>query len=335
MGGRIVIAGAGSIGGFVGGLLAAGGREVVFLARPRIAEELAEHGLALTSFEGWEERLPPGRLDVRTDPAEALAGAALVLVTVKSGATAAMAELIHAHAPLGATVVSLQNGLSNAELLRSRLTGFRVLAGMVPFNVVHRGPGQFHKGTSGHILIDDAPDVAALMDVPRLPVEGHADMAAVLAGKLLLNLNNALNALSGLTLHEQLGHPGWRRLLADCQDEALRVLRRHGIAPWSMGPLPAAALPRILRLPTPLFRLLTRSSLRIDRTARSSMWEDLERQRGTEIGELQGKVVELARHCGLSAPVNAAVLEAVRAAERAGTGSPRLTPEKLRAEGIS
>jgi 2-dehydropantoate 2-reductase len=302
MGERIVIAGAGSIGCFVGGLLAAAGRPGVLLARPRIAEEVAAHGLTLTSFEGWQRQVPPSALPVMTDPADALAGASLVLVTVKSRDTAAIGRLIADHAPAAASVVSLQNGLSNADTLQAALPGRRVLAAMVPFNVVQLEPGRFHKGTSGDILVEPELEVLAAMNVPGLAVHGHSDMQAVLAGKLLLNLNNALNALSGLTLYEQLGKRRWRRLLAACQAEALAVFRARGIAPWSMGPLPAHLLPRLLRLPTPLFRLLARSAVRIDRTARSSMWEDLERRRPTEIGELQGKVVDLAVALNLPGP---------------------------------
>ena len=95
MGHKIVIAGAGSIGCFVGGLLAKGGAEVTLLARPRIAAEIETAGLTLTSFEGWSEAIPPGDYTIATDPAEALAGAAIVLVTVKSGATAEMRSEEH------------------------------------------------------------------------------------------------------------------------------------------------------------------------------------------------------------------------------------------------
>jgi 2-dehydropantoate 2-reductase len=325
---RIVIAGAGSIGCFVGGLLAAAGRDVTFLCRPRIAEEMARDGLTLTSFEGWTERLTPDQLRLEVDPAAALAQATLILVTVKSGATEEMARLINRFAPPQARVVSLQNGLGNADTLRQVLGGSRVLAGMVPFNVVALGQGRFHKGTSGQILIDESPAVAAL-SVRHLPVEGHPDMRSVLAGKLLLNLNNALNALSGLTLFEQLGDRRWRRVLASCQAEALSVFEASGIEPWSMGPLPARRLPQLLRLPTFLFRLLARSAVKIDRSARSSMWEDLERRRPTEIGELQGRIVAMAERLGADAAVNRAVRDLVLAAEKAGKGSPQLGPEVL------
>lgn len=332
MQGRIVIAGAGSIGCFVGGLLVVGGAEVVLFARTRIAAELQEHGLHLTSFEGWEERMAPGTVEVETSPERALAGAAIVLVTVKSGQTEEMARLIAAHAPPDAPVISLQNGLDNAARLRALLPGRSVFAGMVSFNVLHRGEGRFHRGTSGPLVIEaGAPPLSA----PHLDILHHARMDEVLAGKLVYNLNNALNALSGLTLREQLADRRWRLLLADCQEEALRLFRASGIRPWSIGAVPVTWFPRLLRLPDWLFRRLAGGGVRIDAEARSSMWEDVERGRPTEIAELQGKVVALAAERGLAAPANATVLAAVRAAERSGPGSPRITPEKLRMGSLS
>lgn len=326
-GGKIVIAGAGSIGCFVGGLLAAAGRDVVLLARFRIEEELAAHGLHLTSLEGWSLRPAP---QVTTDPADALTAADLVLVTVKSGATAEMGRLIADHAPTTSPIISLQNGVNNAALLRSILPGRTILAGMVSFNVLHRGSGRFHRGTSGPVIIEaGVPDALASLNVPYLHVEAAQDISAVQWGKLLLNLNNALNALSGLPLREQLLDPRWRRLLAASQQELLDLLDAARIQPWSMGPLPARWLPRLLRLPTPLFRIAARSAVTIDPHARSSMWEDLERRRPTEVGELQGAVIELATRLGRPAPVAERIVQAIRLAEDARRGSPQLDPAAL------
>jgi 2-dehydropantoate 2-reductase len=237
-----------------------------------------------------------------------------------------MASLIAAHAPAAAAVISLQNGLSNASVLRSALPGREVFAGMVSFNVLHQGQGRFHRGTSGPLVIEAG---APALSAPHLDFVAHDDMTAVLAGKLVYNLNNALNALSGLTLREQLADRRWRRLLAAAQDEAMALLRAEGIHPWSLGKVPVTRFPRILRLPDVLFRLLSRRGVKIDAAARSSMWEDLERRRSTEIDELQGAVIAHAARLGLPTPVNQAIADAIRAAEAAAAGSPRLDPNTL------
>jgi 2-dehydropantoate 2-reductase len=95
--------------------------------------------------------------------------------------------------------------------------------------------------------------------------------------------------------------------------------------------VPPAAIPRILRLPTWLFRRVAKRMLAIDPEARSSMWEDLERRRPTEIDHLQGAILALAARTGVRAPLNARIVELIKAAEAARAGAPGLAPEELRA----
>ena len=120
-------------------------------------------------------------------------------------------------------------------------------------------------------------------------------MAGVLWGKLMLNLNNALNALSGVPLATQLADRRWRLILARQIAEALGVLKAAGIKPARIEGVPPGMIPRILRLPDWLFRRVARRMLAIDPEARSSMWEDLHRHRPTEIGYLQGAILALAQ----------------------------------------
>ena len=77
-------------------------------------------------------------------------------------------------------------------------------------------------------------------------------------------------------------------------------------------------MPRLLEVPDAVFRVLAKRIVAIDPTARSSMWDDLEACRPTEIDYLQGEVVELARTLGRPAPVNGALVELVRRAEAGG-----------------
>ena len=168
------------------------------------------------------------------------------------------------------------------------------------------------------------------LNVEGFQVAPAADMTAVLWGKLVLNLGNAINALSGLPLAEQLADRRWRLLLAAQMDEALAVMRRAGIKPVAIGPLRPALLPYVLRLPDFLFRLLARRMIAVDPKARSSTLQDLDRGRRTETDEFQGAIVRLARQVGTAAPLSRLVLERIRAAEAAGKGSPRLTPDDLK-----
>lgn len=318
----ICVYGAGSVGCYVGGRLAATGAEVAFVGRRRLADEIAGHGLTLTDLRGGELRVAAPRYE--TDPggiAAAVAGADLVLVTVKSGATAEAADRIAPHLRPGAVVVSLQNGLRNTAVLRERLPGAAVLAGMVAFNVVRPGPGRFHRATDGGLEVQDAPALDAVADRfvrAGLPLARHADLTGVQAAKLLLNLNNALNALSGLPLKAQLSQRAFRRCLALAQREALAVYRAAGITPAKAAGLAPRLLPVLLGLPDAVFTRLAAGMLAVDPLARSSTWDDLEAGRPTEVDRLNGEIAALAAEHGLAAPVNERLTALVHAAERGG-----------------
>lgn len=330
----IAIAGAGSIGCYVGGCLALAGRPVILLARPRIDAALRQGGLRITDLDGRDRLIKSDAISVTADPATALRDAEIILVTVKSGATQEMAALIAAHARPDAVVVSLQNGVDNAGILRAGLGQRLALAGMVPFNVVQSPDGlsplRVHRASEGKVMVEGGmADLAERLDVEGLAVETHADMTAVLWGKLLMNLNNALAALSGLPLATELADRRWRLILAGQIDEALAAMKALSIKPARIAGLRPALLPKVLRLPDWLFRRLARRMLAIDPQARSSMWDDLQRGRPTEIGELQGAALRLAEKAGTPAPLLNGVTALVRAAEAAQLGSPGLTPEQV------
>jgi 2-dehydropantoate 2-reductase len=324
--GPVLVMGAGSIGCYLGGALAASGADVTFVARPRVAEALARHGLTVTDLDGGRAVLAPAALKI-TGNVPADARPALVLLTVKSGATASAAAELGAALPRGTLVVSMQNGVSNAAVAHAAAPHLRVLPGMVPYNVAELAPGHFHRGTTGHLAAQD--DSALRAWLPALERAGlaltlHADLRPVQWGKLLLNLNNPVNALSGRPLRDELLERGYRLCLAALMDETCAVLARAGIVPAQVAAVKPALLIRLLRLPTPLFKLVAARMLRIDPQARSSMADDLRLGRPTEIDALCGAVVELAREQGADAPLNRCMLELVKAAPGA------LAPDDLK-----
>lgn len=339
---HIVVAGAGSIGCFCGGLWAAAGFQVTLLGRARVLAPIVRSGLELTDFSGLERVLAAGQIHCSEDPS-VLARADLIVVAVKSSATAEMATLIAHHAPPAALVLSFQNGLGNATLLHEMLPGRDVRAAMVPFNVVPHGlaektkessgeveaeamPG-FHRASSGDIIIASGEGYwGRRLSVAGLPVAESDDITGVQWGKLLINLNNALNALSGLTLVEQLQDRRWRRLIADQMAEGLRVLNAAGLRPVSTTPLPAWTSPHILRLPNWAFTRIAAQMLTIDPLARSSMAQDLLLRRATEVDALQGEIQRLGHANGIATPITDLVIRAIRVAEMNQAGLPMMEP---------
>lgn len=316
---RVLVMGAGSVGCHTGGRLQLAGAQVDFVGRPRRLATLRQHGLGLSDLDGGRQHLAPDRLRLHARIPQGYRPD-LVLLCVKSGSTEAAARELDAALPAGTVVLSLQNGLANAELAQTHAPSLVLLPGMVPYNVAELGPGHFHRGTTGQLAARSHPQLQGLADLferAGLPLALHDDLRPVQLGKLLLNLNNPVNALSGLPLRAQLLQTQHRHRFAALAEEALALMRQDGTEPARLTPLSWDGLLRVLRLPTPLFRLVASRMLRIDPKARSSMADDLAAGRPTEIDVLCGEVVRLAQRLGRTAPLNQAMVEQVRQAERA------------------
>ena len=327
---KIAVFGAGMIGIYVGGLLARDA-DVTLIGRPSMLDALAG-GLRLTDVD--ELDVTVSSFTAAMDPA-ALAGADLVLVTVKSMQTADAAAAIAAHAPPGAPVISFQNGVSNTDLLRERLPGRPVLAGMVPFNVAQRGPAHFHRGTGGGLVVEDSPALApfeALLN-RSFELKKSSNITGIQWGKLLVNLNNAINALSGVSLAEEFRQRDYRRSWALAMAEGLKLLKAARIEPVDAVAMPLKLMPQIMSLPDAIYGYVMAAGggakVRVDPHARSSMADDLVRGRPTEVDYLQGELVRLAARLGRKAPVNARLVQLVKAAEG---GAPPIPAKALYAD---
>lgn len=306
--------GAGAVGCYVGGGLQAAGVNVTFVGRPRVLDALSQHGLCLSDLDGGQRTLGASSLRLAGQvPVDTLP--ALVLLTVKSAATAAAASQLQACLPAGTLVVSLQNGIANAKVAQAAAPALCVVPGMVPYNIAQVSPGHFHRGTTGSLAAQAHPALHAWLpwfEQALNPLALYADLLPVQWGKLLLNLNNPVNALSGKPLRAQLLERGYRRVLAALMDEAIEALQYASIVPAKITPIAPRRLPTLLRLPTPLFRLLAARMLRMDDKARSSMADDLALNRLTEIDALCGEVVRLAMAQGRSAPFNTRMVALIR-----------------------
>ena len=325
-----MILGAGSIGCFVGGCWQAAGLDVRFIGRHSFASDIGQHGLTLTDYSGWEASLPSQMVDYGAEP-DGLAEADIIALCVKSGATADAAKQIADHGREGAIIISFQNGISNVEVLERELgKRFTVVRGMVPYNVAYLGDGRFHKGVAGNLYADDRPQTRQLAQaIGQSPasLKLSNDMLGLAWGKLLINLNNAVSALSGRTLLEELRERDYRRVFAGSMREGLRLLDKAGIEPAKVGAVGPRLLPWVIGSPDWLFRNLFMKAWKIDSKARSSMADDLAAGRRTEVDYINGELVRLAERLGADAPVNREIVELIRKAE---AGAPPWPPAELR-----
>ena len=317
---KILVFGAGSIGCYIGARLWQHGADVTLLGRPRLQQVLQQNPIVISDYLGYHNQTEFPSTRYITDISQAPTPD-IVLVTVKSADSESAATALAPFIRPDTIVISLQNGVSNADRMGGILSNNTVLKGIVVFNVAQQAEGHFHQGTEGAILIEDHAGIEPLLtcfEQAGLSLQSRSNMQSVLWSKLLLNLNNPINALSGIPLLEQLSQRHYRRCLALLQEEALQLLKTAGIPTTKVTALPLNWLPTILRLPNWLYTRIAAQALKIDPLARSSMWQDLQAGRKTEIDFLNGELVNLAHTLGCEAPVNQKLVELIHAAERSG-----------------
>jgi len=314
---KICIYGAGSIGCYLGGRLAVAGYDVDFIVRPKIQQQLEQYGLTVSDYLGEKNSVPASTLELGTDPNIA-AQADIIFVCVKSAATEQVAHELKDILKKKTIIISFQNGLTNVGILKQVLSEHTILEGMVPFNVAALGNGVFHQGTEGALYVkkhEALVELVTAFNAAHLELKLEEDMQAIQWAKLLLNLNNSVNALSQLPLKQQLSIRAYRQCLAMAQSEALELLKLAKIKPAQLTAVPAQVLPKVLSLPNFIFNLLSKKMLAIDPLARSSMADDLAAGRATEIDWINGEIVNLATQLNLQAPINSKLIQLVKQAE--------------------
>lgn len=304
--------GAGSIGAFLGVLAASEGHAVRLLGRRSRLEPAEELRAVLLDGLSVVGRPTPELVD----RVEELGECDVILLCTKSGDTSQAARTL-ASAGFDGPVVSLQNGLDNPGRIRKE--GLQAAAGMVSFNVFQDG-SRFVQATSGPLTVDAnagevVHEVIESLGRAGIEVEEHPDMDAVLAGKLLLNLNNGISALAGVPLAQLVATRNLRRAFAACIAEALRVYDTCGLEPAQVGKLPPRLLVHLLRMPNAIVKVAAKPLISIDPRAKSSTLQDLERGKPTEVDDLNGAIVGRAKAAGMEAPVNQWVVDSLHALE--------------------
>ena len=335
---KITIFGAGCIGCYLAGVLYPAFEQLphklTLVGRLALLDAIREKGLKISDYLGLERNIS-GPINLISEPKKQSTECAdVLLITVKC---TAIATSLHDMAPYidnNTLIICLQNGIGSEQPLIQAYPQNKVLTGVVGFNSLALSPTHYHRGTSGSVEIeaDENVNLAALMRLfkqQQLPAMQVDNIEQVRWGKLLLNLNNCLNALSGIPLKQQLSERAYRQLLARAMSETLQLLKRANIKPAKMTRVAPFWLPVILALPNALFKRLANKMLAIDPLARSSMWHDIMAQRITEIDFINGAVLDLGQALAIQTPVNHQLVTLIKQAETAAVGSPRLSAAQL------
>ena len=313
---QLAIYGAGSTGCYLGGLLQLCGHDVSLICRQRIRDSIIEAGgICLTDYTGQNEKVMPTGLI--TQLADETFDA--VFVTLKCHQLEAAVADLKRLAEDGAQLFFMQNGLDSLDTVQHQLPNNAVWQGITPFNILSMDNARFHRGTEGAFVLHRTSiteQLAEQLGAIGFRCELHRDMKPLIYGKLLLNLNNALNAVADQPIKTQLENRKLRRLYAAAQREWLQVATAEGVELGQFTAVKPAWMPTILSLPNWLFLRLAKAMLDIDPHARSSMWEDISMGRKTEIEFLNEAVVRRGEKLGLDTPVNRKISALIHNLER-------------------
>ncbi|MEQ9334140.1 2-dehydropantoate 2-reductase [Thalassobaculum sp.] len=299
---RVCVFGAGAVGCYFGGLMARAGHDVTFVGRPAHVDAINRHGLLLETAAGREH--VPARAAV---DAAGIDRPDLVMVCVKSADTEGVARSLAGRLGPHTTVLSLQNGIDNAERFAAVAARSAVPA-IVHAGTGMAGPGHVRHHGGGELVIGAAPDSAALAEVlaaAGIPTTVSDDIDAALWGKLVTNCAyNGLSAIGAIPYAPMLQTDGAREVMLGVVAECTAVAAACGVT------LPADTAAQMLAV-------AERMPGQLSSTAR-----DLLRGKPSEIDFLNGYVVRKGAEHGIPTPINLTLMVAVRLAEKGRPPAP-------------
>lgn len=293
---NIAVLGAGAVGCYFGALLARAGHDVLFIGRRSHVEAITARGLILETRHGREAI--PARAAVDTT---GLTPPDVVLVCVKSADTEEAARSLLGHVGSQTRIVSLQNGVDNAERMAA-IIGQPVISAVVYVGTEMAGPGHVRHHGRGEVLIGASPTSAALAETfiaAGIPTNVSDAIATALWSKLIVNCAyNALSAIGQISYGPMMATDGTREVITAAITECRAVAHACGV-----------------RVPADIAE--TTLALAASMPAQtSSTAQDLARGKPSEIEFLNGHIVRKGREHGIATPTNLALLVAVRLAEK-------------------
>jgi 2-dehydropantoate 2-reductase len=335
---RLLSIGAGAIGTYIGGSLALGGHQVVFVERPEVAEGLRSRGLKL-NLSGTEKHLTGPQVVGSIEQALAIQDHDVALFALKSFDTATFLASLSVPTESLPPFLCLSNGVDNESVMAAVLGPDKVIAGTVTSAIGVRQAGDIVleklRGVgvaAGHQLSER---LVTAMDAVDLNAQLFASAADMKWSKMLTNLiANASSAILDMSPREIFAHPGLHRLEIGQMREALQVMDAEGIKVVDLPGTAVRMLAFAVRyLPLAVSRPLLGRAIGGGRGGKMPSFHiDLHSGRGrSEVDFLNGAVVQAGRRTNIPTPVNELLYEKLRALTRGEIGLDhyRRKPEKL------
>ncbi len=317
---RIAVIGAGAIGSALGALLHRAGQSVVLIARPAHIAAIRQDGLRVDGDRGKFAALVEAAetLDFRPD---------LALLTVKAQDVVAALKANQAFLN-DIPVVTFQNGIRSDDLVASILPPEQILSAVVLMHATYLLPGKVTVVYQGKLILGRpfGPGDGKLEDIAHIlnqaiPTRVTDNIQGAHWLKLIINLNNALPAITNYTMSQVYTNDSLRNLAVGLMREGLRVIERANIRLESL-PEVSVGLTRLINwMPSGIAGRIAAAKVRRLTTVWplwGSTLQSIQRGRPTEIDYLNGEIVELGKRYGEATPLNTKIVELVHQVERTG-----------------
>jgi 2-dehydropantoate 2-reductase len=292
---KVAVMGAGAVGCYYGAMLARAGHAVTLVGRPQHVEAVNERGLILET-----SRFTEAVRVTASVHASGVAEADIILFCVKSNDTLHAGAEIAPYLKKGASTLSLQNGVDNAERLQAALKR-SVVPVAVYVAAEMAAPGHVRHHGRGELIIGPSPasaEIAAAFEAAGITTRVSNEVAEALWTKLIVNCAyNALSAVGQQPYGRLIEMESVVEVMRDVVDECLQVAACCGVS--VPGEIFATVMGIAASMPNQY----------------SSTAQDLARGKTTEIDHLNGYVVRKAAEFGLSTPANRALLVVVKGLE--------------------
>jgi len=289
---RIAIVGAGGVGGYFGGRLAAAGADVAFIARGAHLAALRANGLRIRSPKG-DVHIP--RVTASDDPA-AIGPVDVVMFTVKLYDTDAAARMLPALVGPNTVVLPFQNGVEGVDIVQRSVGREHTAGGTCYVSAVVAEPGVIKHTAMDHLIVGELDGSRSARLEQLLAACERTNFQTTLSSNITVDIwtkFTRLSVLSGLTtvarapLGVIVGDPELLAMLKAAVAEALAVARAKGVA-----------------VRGDIVEDVARAYLALPPQTKSSMLEDLERGRRLELPWLSGAVARIGAEVGVPTPIH-------------------------------
>ncbi|WP_128895963.1 ketopantoate reductase family protein [Longirhabdus pacifica] len=310
---KVVIFGAGAVGGSLAAWMVPHHDQTYILDKPEVISRIEEHGLQ-AYLEGEKEQTPLVHVKGLSDITQ-IDNADIIIIAVKNYSLDGVAKLIKDNIKGDPIIVALQNGIQNQDILPQYFK--KIIYGVVGYNawldepgmVGYQKKGPFILGTPDNTLQEELKEVASYFQLGVETVAtDHLQDAAY--SKMIINLTNSFTTLVGHKYREISEFSLFKKILTNLLYEGVQIVKASGYKECRLGGMPSwRTMTVVVKLPDFMTNSIFKKNLA--KMVLSSMGQDVLQRKGseTELESLNGHFIALANKVGHKAPYNRAVYD--------------------------